>query len=84
MFFCLFRAALASWFMMNLLLIVVPRYGAYAMIITALFLLSTCFVYHCMLPVNPLVIRFEENRMLTFGYGWCFWLTLFAGKNVKT
>ena len=74
------RAALASWLMMNLLLVVVPRYGAYAMIITSLFLLVTCFVYHCMLPVNQLVIRFEENKMLTFGFGWCFWLTLFAGK----
>lgn len=75
-----YRAAFASWLMMNLLLIVVPRYGAYAMIITALFLLLTCFVYHCMLPVTPLIIRFEENKQLTFGFGWCFWLTFFAGK----
>lgn len=72
-------AAFASWLMMNLLLIVVPRYGAYAMILTALFLLLTCFIYYCLLPVTPLIIRFEESKQLTFGFGWCFWLTLFAG-----
>lgn len=65
--------------MMNLLLIVVPRYGAYSMIVTALFLLMTCFIYYCMLPVSPLIIRFEENKHLTFSFGWCYWLTLFAG-----
>lgn len=77
-----FRAAFASWLLMNLLLVVVPRYGAYAMIITSLFLLMACFVYYALLPANPLIIRFEDNKQLTFSFGWCFWLTFFAGERI--
>lgn len=73
------RAAFASWLLMNLLLIVVPRYGAYMMTLTGSFLLVAAFVYRCLLPANPLQVRFEQNKILAFRYGWCFWLVIIAG-----
>lgn len=72
-------AAFASWLMMNLLLIVVPRYGAYAMMTTGLLLIGAASMYQCLLPINPLTIRFEENKQLEFGFGWCFWLVHASG-----
>lgn len=40
-----YRAAFASWLMMNLLLVVVPRYGAYAMTTTGSLMLLSDFLY---------------------------------------
>ncbi|KAK9501853.1 hypothetical protein O3M35_012504 [Rhynocoris fuscipes] len=70
--------AFASWLVMNLLLVVVPRYGACAMVLTGLLMLASTLAYHCLLPVRPLAVRFEDT-MLTFRYGWCFWLVIVAG-----
>lgn len=64
---------------MNVLLIVVPRYGAYTMIATGSFMVGATVAYHCMLPWTPLVIRFQDDKFLLFRLGWCFWLTLFTG-----
>jgi hypothetical protein len=72
------RAAFASWLLMNLLLIVVPRYGAFAMIVTGILLLSTDLVYYMLIPYNPLVVRFEGSALM-FRLGWCFWLVMTAG-----
>jgi dual oxidase maturation factor 1 len=73
-----FRAAFASWLLMNLLLVVVPRYGAFAMIVTGVLLLITDLVYYMLIPYNPLVVRFEESALM-FRLGWCFWLVMTAG-----
>ncbi|CAH1396834.1 unnamed protein product [Nezara viridula] len=71
-------AAFACWLLSNLLLLVVPRYGAGAMALTGCLMLASTLTYHCLLPGNPLHVRFEE-RHLTFKFGWCFWLVVFSG-----
>ncbi|KAJ9589691.1 hypothetical protein L9F63_017097, partial [Diploptera punctata] len=71
-------AAFATWLLMNLLLVVVPRYGAYAMVLTGLLLLSTDLVYYMLIPPRPLVVRFEDSA-LRFTLGWCFWIVIIAG-----
>lgn len=68
----------ASWMLMNLLLVVVPRYGAYMMTLTGALMLTTNLLYYILLPKRPLVIRFEE-KLLHFRFGWCYWLILVAG-----
>lgn len=76
----LHRAAFAAWLLMNLLLVVVPRYGAYAMTCTGILMVLSATVYHCMLPKVPLMIRFESNKVLSFHFGWCFYLVIAAGE----
>lgn len=71
-------ASFASWLVMNLLLVAVPRYGAYCKVVTGLLLISTNFGYSWLVPKPQLVIIMEGGR-LTFHYGWCFWLILVAG-----
>ncbi|XP_022182880.1 dual oxidase maturation factor 1 [Myzus persicae] len=71
--------AFVLWFLMNVLLIVVPRYGAYTMIGMGSFMVGATVAYHSMLPSSPLVIRFQDDKFLLFRLGWCFWLTLFTG-----
>lgn len=71
-------AAFACWLLSNLLLLVVPRYGAGALAITGGLMLSSAFTYHCLLPSSPLYVRFEE-RHLSFKFGWCFWLIVLSG-----
>ncbi|XP_065160807.1 dual oxidase maturation factor 1 isoform X2 [Atheta coriaria] len=68
----------ALWLLMNLMLIVVPRYGAVLMTAVGIFLLSTVCGYLGMLPDNPLTIHLE-GRTLYFHLGWCFWLVFTAG-----
>lgn len=65
---------------MNILLITVPLYGAYMMIMTGGLMLLTNLIYYVNIPSEPLVIRFEDV-MVTFSFGWCFWLVLIAGKS---
>lgn len=71
-------ASLASWLLMNLMLLAVPRYGAYTKVFTGLLLVITNLGYSWLVPKPPLVIIMEGGR-LTFHFGWCFWLTLVAG-----
>ncbi|XP_036217926.1 dual oxidase maturation factor 1 [Bactrocera oleae] len=71
-------ASLASWLLMNLLLIAVPRYGAYMKALTGALLIGTNIGYYCMLPKRPLIIYLEGGR-LEFKLGWCYWLLLVAG-----
>ncbi|KAK9877943.1 hypothetical protein WA026_020165 [Henosepilachna vigintioctopunctata] len=68
----------AVWAIMNLMLIVVPRYGVLLMTTCGFLLLATCTGYFGMLPEIPLVIRIEGKPM-TFCFGWCYWLVVAAG-----
>lgn len=71
-------ASFASWILMNLLLVSVPRYGAYTMCLCGLLLICTAVGYYCMLPEHPLTIIMEGGR-LEFHLGWCYWLVLVVG-----
>ncbi|XP_067621667.1 dual oxidase maturation factor 1 isoform X3 [Eurosta solidaginis] len=71
-------ASLASWLLMNLLLVAVPRYGAYMKALTGALLIATNIGYYCLLPKRPLIIYLEGGR-LEFKLGWCYWLLLVAG-----
>lgn len=72
------RSSFAAWLLMNILLVVVPRYGGYMMVLTGALMISTNILYYLLLPSRPLVIRFEDV-LLTFSLGWCYWLVLVAG-----
>lgn len=71
-------ASLASWLLMNLLLLAVPRYGAYMKALTGFLIVCTNIGYYFLLPKRPLVIYLESGR-LEFKLGWCYWLLLIAG-----
>ncbi|EDS37295.1 conserved hypothetical protein [Culex quinquefasciatus] len=71
-------AAFASWLLMNLLLVAVPRYGAYTMTLTGALLIGASIGYSMMLPKRPLTIFIEGGR-ISFRLSWCFWLVLVAG-----
>ena len=78
-FTCIFLwMAFALWVLSNLLLIVVPRYGAYMVTLTGFTLLFCNFLYFKLLPPRPLMIRMEQS-VLTFSFGWSFWLVMVAG-----
>lgn len=68
----------AVWLLMNLMLIVVPRYGAVLMTACGICLLGTVCGYLVMLPEKPLTIHLE-GQTLHFHLGWCFWLVFIAG-----
>ncbi|XP_043281843.1 dual oxidase maturation factor 1 [Venturia canescens] len=68
----------AAWVMMNLLLMVVPRYGAYSMMVTGLWMLLTDLTYWSLLPCEPLVAH-VDGSILIFNFGWNYWLVLVAG-----
>eukprot|EP00090_Calanus_glacialis_P029991 TRINITY_DN4821_c0_g1_i1.p1 TRINITY_DN4821_c0_g1~~TRINITY_DN4821_c0_g1_i1.p1 ORF type:complete len:547 (-),score=121.26 TRINITY_DN4821_c0_g1_i1:176-1816(-) len=70
--------AFALWVLSNLLLVVVPRYGAYLVTLTGFTLLFCNFLYFKLLPSRPLLIRLEQS-VLTFSFGWSFWLVMVAG-----
>ncbi|KAG8158044.1 hypothetical protein JTE90_022549, partial [Oedothorax gibbosus] len=71
-------ASFAMWLVMNILLCVVPRYGAYAMLLTGLLILASNGIYYSLLPKIPLIIHFEV-QVLKFSFGWCFWVLMAAG-----
>lgn len=71
-------SAFTSWLLMNVLLVNVPRYGAYTMTVTGLLMGFSCLIFYLLMPPKNLDIRFEDVT-LTFRLGWCFWLTLVVG-----
>ncbi len=71
-------AAFALWLVMNVLMVVVPRYGGYTMTLTGLTMLFAAGIYFWMLPDRPLRIHIEDV-VFTFELGWCFWLIIVAG-----
>lgn len=64
--------------MTNLLLIVVPRYGAYSMILTGSLMLLSTLIYWSLLPCEPLVAH-VDGSILIFHFGWNYWLVIIAG-----
>jgi len=70
--------AFALWVLSNLMLVVVPRYGAYLVTLTGFTLLFCNFIYFKLLPARPLLIRLEQS-VLMFNFGWSFWLVMVAG-----
>lgn len=76
---CIFLwSSFALWILMNMLLMVVPRYGAYAMSLTGLMMLWSTTTYYLLLPRQPLKVHIDEV-VLHFELGWCFWLVLVSG-----
>jgi len=76
---CIFLwSSFALWLLMNMLLVVVPRYGAYAMSLTGLMMLWSTATYYWLLPRQPLHVHIDEV-ILHFELGWCFWLVLVSG-----
>merc|ERR1711971_943274 len=75
-FFLWFSFAL--WLLMNMMMVIVPRYGAYLMSCTGAMMLFSDFLYFWLLPSRALKIPFE-GVVLEFELGWCFWLVLTAG-----
>lgn len=71
-------SAFAMWMVMNILLCMVPRYGAYTMALTGVIILVANGLYVLMLPKRPLVIHFE-TEILIFKFGWCYWTVMSAG-----
>ena len=63
---------------MNVLIVVVPRYGAFTMTLTGWTMLFACSVYYWMLPHRPLEIHFE-GAIISLRLGWCFWINILAG-----
>lgn len=71
-------SSFALWLVMNIMLLVVPRYGAVLMTACGILLLTTVCGYLAMLPSNPLVVHLEGSTV-HFHLGWCFWLIFIAG-----
>lgn len=73
----------ACWILMNILLCAVPRYGLFMMQLTGVLMLLSVTLYAILLPKKGLVIPFEQpsgvNELLTFSFGWSFWLVLVSG-----
>jgi len=70
--------AFALWMLSNLLLVVVPRYGANMVFLTGVVLLFSNFLYSQLIPARPLLIRMEQT-VLSFSFGWSFYLVMIAG-----
>lgn len=73
------RSAFAAWLLMNIMLVTVPVYGGYMMLCTGGLMLLTNLLYYMNIPSRPLVIRFED-AIISFSFGWSFWLVLAAGQ----
>jgi len=71
-------SAFASWLLMNIMLVNIPRYGAYLMVLNGGLMVLACAVFWLLMPPKPLHIRFEEV-WIDFNLGWCFWMTLVVG-----
>lgn len=71
-------ASFALWLIMNIMLVTVPRYGAYTMSLTGILMLAANALYVWLLPSRPLQIRIEDV-VFHFELGWSFWLVLVAG-----
>ena len=53
------RSAFVLWVSMNIMILVVPRYGAYLMALTGLMMLFSDAVFWNLIPQRPLMIHIE-------------------------
>lgn len=63
---------------MIVLLVVVPRYGAWFMVSTGSLMLLTNYIYWLFLPPEPLVAH-VDGSILIFNFGWNYWLIFMTG-----
>jgi hypothetical protein len=63
----------------NILFLNVIRYGAYFLSFTGVVVLLANLIYDSLHFGPELIIPFPEG-ILSFSYGWCFWLSFSIGK----
>ena len=56
-------ASFVLWLIMNVLMVVVPRYGAYTMTLTGLTMLFSTAIYYWLLPDRQLRIHIEDVQV---------------------
>ena len=56
---CYCRSSFVLWVSMNIMILVVPRYGAYLMALTGLMMLFSDAVFWNLIPKRPLMIHIE-------------------------
>ena len=56
------------WLIMNILMVTVPRYGAYCMTLTGLTMLFSTAIYYWMLPDRQLRIHIEDVQACLFSW----------------
>ncbi|XP_046845671.1 dual oxidase maturation factor 1-like [Xenia sp. Carnegie-2017] len=66
------------WVITNILFVNVVRYGAYFLSLTGINLLLVNLLYFLLHMGPELRIPFPDD-VLTFNYGWCFWLCFVTG-----
>lgn len=69
---------LICWAWMNIFFLVIPRYGAIAMIATGILALISVFLYWILLPAREMVIHLN-GAALHFKLGGCYWTVLTSG-----
>ena len=57
-------ASFVLWLIMNVLMVVVPRYGAYTMTLTGLTMLFSTGIYYWLLPDRQLRIHIEDVQVI--------------------
>ena len=79
-YFCQFvlTLTLISWAWMNVFFLVIPFYGALAMILTGLLGLTANLVYWLLLPAHEMTVHINGS-VLSFHMGGCYWTVLTAG-----
>ncbi|CAH1775164.1 unnamed protein product [Owenia fusiformis] len=76
--YILLWVSFAFWVICNILLCMAVFYGAIMLALSGVVLITANILYHISQPTNVMVIPFEDD-MMTFEYGWCFWLEAAAG-----
>ena len=79
-YYCQFGLTLTliSWAWMNIFFMVIPRYGAAAMLATGLLALLSIMLYWTMLPSRNLVI-YVNGQHVCLAMGTCFWTVFITG-----
>ncbi len=77
--FSLYRIGFTLWVITNILFLNVIRYGAYFLSFTGVAVLLANLIYDSLHFGPELTIPFSEG-ILTFTYGWCFWMSFTIGK----
>lgn len=70
--------ALICWAWMNIMFLVIPRYGALSMVGVGSLALLAVFIYWILLPQHQLVIHIN-GQVISFSLGGCFWTVFSVG-----